>query len=70
MATCVGCGAQAPAHPWVIVRAKDGGGFESAPVCTPCWKDPANRTTPLKGHFFGQHDAARAVSAAGSSNLG
>lgn len=70
MKTCAGCGASAQLHPYVVVQAADGGGFESKPVCTPCWKDPAHRTTPLKGHFFQVHQAEAAVAAAGSSSLG
>jgi hypothetical protein len=68
MEACVGCGAEAEKHPIAAV-VRDEPQWKSVPVCDPCWRDPAHRKAPIKGHFFLRTDAGVAVRLAGSANL-
>lgn len=80
MEKCLGCGAEADAHPIVGVgRAEDHGmktpdgmsGLLPFNVCKACWVDPAHRSRPLKVHFFERsaHDLAAAVAKAGGTSV-
>ena len=44
--------------------------FVGAPVCGPCFTDPAHRIRTLKAHYTSVMFASSAVLAAGSSNIG
>lgn len=66
--TCVGCGVEAGQHP-IIAVVRDEPAWASKPVCDRCWRDPAHRATPIKGHFFNRGDAAVALRFAGSANV-
>lgn len=72
MEACAGCGASAQKHPWGCVwNFNDGRGAVSQPCCNDCYKDPAHRTTKLRGHFFDRQTADTVgVAKAGSSTLG
>jgi hypothetical protein len=56
-------------QPYVVV-SDQGAGYAARPVCRPCWRDPAHRTTLIKGHFFPRAQASVAVRAAGSATVG
>lgn len=75
---CVGCGAESPLHPIVIVAGlgdlegdvvDQNARFSSHEVCEACWRDPAHRQQKLKGHFFDRSAAGVALAAAGSSTI-
>jgi hypothetical protein len=43
--------------------------FMSVPVCEACWRNPAHRKTPIKGHFFQRSEESTAVRLAGSGAI-
>jgi ferredoxin len=79
---CIGCGILSTSHPVVAVMqpgdvpegivtgAPGPHGFVDAHVCRACHVDPAHRVRPIKGHFFERAQAAAAVRAAGSNEIG
>ena len=72
---CKGCGAMAVEHPWVAVMKETPYSreepFISVPVCDLCYRDKGrHKPRKLKAHYFSRDQAARAVAAAGSMNLG
>ena len=56
-------------HPMVGVTFA-GGRAVALPVCVECYQEPTHRKVVLKVHYFPAAEAARAVAAAGSSNIG
>jgi len=46
------------------------GAAVALPVCAECYRDPSHRKVVLDVHFFPAAEAARAVAAAGSANIG
>lgn len=62
--SCVGCGAESSAHPYVGIGKDGHHEIQALPVCEACWRDPAHRTRQLKMHFFTASVAGRALSAA------
>lgn len=77
---CAGCGARSGKHPVVAVVATGVLSEESLvaskeewsahTVCATCWRDPSNRETPIKGHFFHRGAEGSALDAAGSESIG
>jgi hypothetical protein len=68
---CSGCGTVADEHPFVaIMLDQEVKKYDRFPVCEKCWRDPSNRKSVLKAHFFPREQADYALSRAGSANIG